>query len=161
MQTQNPEMVRELRDSLKAQGFEAMPLNVAGTLQPVIEVNPRLLRRCSIVKTNTLSNGTSATIYTTPTDADFFLVGGFVSYTKDATSTSTNSNLRVTIDGATADVLIISGLTLTAEGKAASISFPVPIKVDRGTNILLLNSTAVANIRSHGGITGYLVPDHT
>lgn len=125
---------------------------------PVVETNPKLLRRCDVVRSNTATNSTSVTLYTTPTDKDFFLVGCGVSVIKDVTSTSLYTRMQITPAGdAARQILNLPGLSLTVQTLATSLSLPDPIKLERNTTITIQNSTNVANITASGYIIGYLV----
>lgn len=126
---------------------------VSEEIVPVVVVE----RFCNIVKRNSVTNGTSATIYTTPTDKDFYIVAANISTIKDATSTSLTERISVTIEGLLIAILEICSLTLTPQNDSMSISFPRPIKVDRGTNITVTNSTNVANITTVANIYGFTV----
>jgi len=121
----------------------------------VSDINPKGLRRCNIVRMNQASNATTATIYTTPTDKDFYLCSYSHNVIKDATSTSTFSNINVTVDGAVQQISRIVSITLTAQNIGYATSLAIPIKLDRGTTITVTNSTNVANVTSCASITGY------
>jgi hypothetical protein len=124
---------------------------IADFIQPVINIyaSPNIIRK------GTASNSTSGTIYTTPSDKDFYLTNCAISVTKDATSTSTGSDIQVTINGVTFQILTLATLTLTAQNMSNSMDFSNPIKIDRGTPIQILNATNVANVRAVGNIVGF------
>lgn len=154
----NTETAEEIRDVFKMQqNVDGIISNVAGQIIPVVDVNPKHARRCLVARRATATNATTATIYTTPSDKDFFLNSLSVGYIKDATSTSLYSGITATIDGVARELLLIPGITLTAANGSVSVSFPVPLKVDRGTSILCVNSTNVANVSCISCITGYTV----
>jgi len=150
--------MKELRDVTQVyQATQTLP-NILGTqIIPVIEVNPKLLRRIDILKAGSVSNGTTSTVYTTPADQDFFIVAVSLSVTKDATSTSTSSGVTCIVGGAAVEITSIAGLTLTAQSSTISVALPTPIKVDRSSNITVTNSTNVANVRARANVLGYLV----
>lgn len=136
---------------------DIIPSQLAEKVVPVMEVNPKMLRRCNIVRGQEAANSTSGTIYTTPADKDFFMVACQLGVIKDVTSTSTLSTLRATIDGVQQKLLEIPGITLTAQSAVVSLSFPDAIKIDRNTAIVITASTNVANIQTVGTIIGYTV----
>jgi len=149
--------ILELREAAKLQpGAESVPNQLGKEIIPVININPKHCRVVDLVRSNFANNATSATIYTTPTDADFFLVASILSLVKDVTATSIASAINVTIDGASRSVNYIRGITLQAQDQHVSISYPFPIKVDRNTNITVTNSAANANISATGIILGYV-----
>ena len=154
----NTDTKKEMNDAMRGNAVSNIaPTKINDSVQPVININPKDYRRCNIIKRASALNSTSATIYTTPTDKDFYLVGATLSLIKDATSTSTYSALDVTINGARGEIIYIPTITLTAETQSLSISLPFPILVDRNTTIRVLNGTNVANITSSGTIVGYTV----
>jgi hypothetical protein len=150
--------MKELKDGVKLQQLkDVVPNQLADKVIPVMEVNPKLLRRCNLVRSIDATNATSGTIYTVPTDRDFYLVAASISTIKDVTATSVESAITVFIDGVARKLLSIAGITLTTQTLALANSFPDPIKIDRGTNISVTNTTNVGNIKSIGGIAGYTV----
>lgn len=154
----NSELKKELQEGAKTQSFkEIVPSQLADKVVPVMEVNPKLLRRINLVKTAECNNATTATVYTTPSDKDFYLCGGNLSLIKDVTATSVRSGINFTSEGVGCVLLRIVGITLTVEQDTVSISLPYPVKVDRGTNITVTNSTNVGNVFSQGTIYGYII----
>lgn len=148
--------IQRFVDEAKLQSANGVPTQLNNQIVPVFEVNPRLTRFCDIVKTNSIANQTSATIYTTPTDKDFFLTSASLSYIKDVTSTSTGVAINVTINGLATSVLALPGITLTVSQGQISNTFLHPLKIDRNTNIAVISSTSVANIKAQGCISGYI-----
>lgn len=137
---------------LNTKSSDTLP-STMNILTPVIPIT----RYCNIVRRQEAINVLTATIYTTPTDKDFYLTAATLSFIKDATSTSLSSTIRVVIEGITWQILSLAQLTLTAQSGNQSISFPFPIKIDRGTNITVQNNTNVANVATYGTIMGYTV----
>lgn len=123
------------------------------TIVPIIPIEPR----CDIIKSASATNATSAVIYNTPADKDFYITAMSLSLIKDVTSTSASSTIAMYIDGVQTFTLGITSITLTVQSETISISLPNPIKVDRGTAITVTNTTNVANINTRGTVYGYLV----
>jgi len=154
----NSDLTSEIIKAIKAAtARDSMPYQIAEKVVPVIEVNPSQNRVANIVRVNVAVNATTATIYTTPTTKDFYLTGASLSLIKDATATSTRSYISIVIDGLNTGILDITGITLTPQNQTITISFPTPIKIDRGTNINIVNTTNVANVNARGDIIGYTV----
>jgi hypothetical protein len=154
----NSDLFKELREGIKLQQLrDVIPSQLADKVVPVMEVNPKMLRRINSVKNNIATNATSATIYTTPTDKDYFLCGFTLSMIKDVTSTSTSSRVLATIDGVSTILASIVGISLTPQADSISVQFLEPVRVDKGTNITVTNSTNVANVSANGTIYGYTV----
>lgn len=156
-QINNSETIRELRKAAALQlGKDNVPTELTNSIVPVIEINPRLTRVTNILRSNNFANNTTATIYTTPSDQDFYLTGASLSFIKDATATSTDITLRSTINGAVRLILECVSLTLTADSQTTFMSFPIPIKIDRNVTITITSNTAVGNITVGGVIMGYV-----
>jgi hypothetical protein len=154
----NGDLIKEMREGAKIMlSADGVPSEITDKVVPVMECNPNLFRKISIIKTASLTNGTAATIVTAPTDRDFFICGITLSVIKDVTSTSLATDVRTTINGNVATLMIISGQTLTAQSATMSISFSNPIKVDKGANVTLNHTTNVANIRGDAIVYGYYV----
>ena len=153
----NTQTLKELQNAGKIQiSKDIIPNQLAEKIVPVMEVNPRLLRICNIVRDGAAVNAASANIYTVPTNQDFYLTSCSLSVVKDVTSTSTFSVIGLKINGLSSYPLRLQFLTLTATRADLSINFQFPIKVDRGTNITVENDTTTANVSSRATIQGYL-----
>ena len=127
-------------------------------LTGTIELNPDLQRISNIIAENSASNATSATIYTTnnnPSTQQFYLTSVTLSMIKDATSTSVESDVNITMGGVVYSILTIPSLTLTAQNQSIFQSFKQPLPIDANTAITVTNSTNNANIKANGTITGY------
>lgn len=147
----NSQQVKELVDALKLdRNVEKIPAAI-----PVVETNPKLLKNL-LINSNTASNATSATVFSTPATQDYYLCAFTLSWCKDATATATLCALNVTVDGAVKITGRISGITLVATEQTLSVTLPHPIKVDRGTNINITNNNNVANVVASATIFGYI-----
>lgn len=157
----NSETTRELIDAGKLQVVQGVPQTIANYIQPVMEVNPKLLRRITITRDNTKTTTGSAIIYTTPATQDFYLVGYTISVIKDVACDAATGGvafISVVIDGATRTFGNIVGITLTAQNEAFSHSFPIPMKIDRSTTILITGPAHAAGVLvKSGSIFGYVV----
>ena len=157
----NSDLTKGIADNAKIQiNVDRVPDQLADKVVPVMETNPRLLRIAKIAQSGALTNATSATIYTVPNGVDLYITSACLSMTKDATSTSTVGTMRaLTEDGiaTTSDILVISGITLTAQHSNVCCSFDTPIKISGGNTVRIISGTNVANIIIYGSFTGYLV----
>lgn len=159
-QIYNSELTDELKIGAKIQlSRDRIPNEIAEKVVPTMEVNPKLLKNCNILRHATAINTTATTVYSVPSDIDFYLCGCSLSVIKDATATSINSAIQITVDGDSNFFrpISIAGLTLTPQSLSESVDFNRPIKVKRGTNISVINSTNVANCTSSACIWGYTV----
>lgn len=149
----NPSITEDASRILNTKTGDNVGVEVNPIIQPVIQIT----RTCNIVKSTQASNTLTATIYTTPSDKDFYLTSASISMIKDVTATATRSYITAIIEGSTVAFCDIASFTTTVHNEAMSMTFPVPIKIDKGTNIVITNDTNVANIRSRGTIIGYTV----
>jgi hypothetical protein len=147
----NPSITEDAYRIFNTKMSDNIGIEVNPIIQPVVEIK----RNCDIVK-SIATGQTSNTIYTTPTDKDFYLVGATLSLIKDATATSTLSALKVYINGVQTTLMQIPGLTLTAQSQSMAFSFP-EIKIDRNTAITITNTTNISNIYLSGTIIGYTI----
>lgn len=154
MDSINPAVIKAIQNTT---GLQSQTNTPSGAFTPVSDVNPAHNRVCNIVRSTQAVNATAATIYTTPTDQDFYLTAANLAVMKDATSTSLFSSIQVLINGAQQRTLRLNTITLTADSRSQEISFPVPIKIDRGTNITIENNTGIANITTGATIYGFTV----
>lgn len=122
---------------------------------PVIEVGVKSVKN-AIAANAGLSNATSATVYTCPSNQDFYLTSCILNMIKDATSTSLYVTLRVYINGQSTTLIYIPCFTLTAQTMSCNLIFPHPLKLDRGSQINVLSDTNVANIKAYGSISGFI-----
>jgi hypothetical protein len=149
----NSQVTAEIRDALKLNvGTEKIPEAI-----PVIEVGMKLTKN-AISRTGGSAATGSATIYTTPTDQDFYLTGFNFSYSKNATcDVATGSiNLTAFIQGANVAICLLSVLTLTAEKDTISVTLTHPIKIDRGKAIAISGTFTAGAMARNGAIYGYI-----
>lgn len=119
---------------------------------PNIPVHPRI----NIVRHANGTDVTSQLIYTTPTDKDFYLQSLHLAVSSSATATNTILCIKAYVDGLQKQLICILKNTLTAtSGVSTGLVFPIPIKIDRGTNIDLTSDTNNTLFKMTGCITGY------
>jgi len=154
----NSELTKELIDGGKIQtAYDPVPKHLAEKVVPVMEVNPKILQPINIfVRGSSAASGTS-TIYTTPTDKDFFLCGVSCDMNSDAAADNTYYVLQATLqDGTTLD-LRWQKTTLTAFNKTAIYNFPKPIKLKKGSTVTIGTTFTVGAATKDVTIWGYLV----
>jgi len=143
MINQNTNITKEIKAALGLSELTGYPRKVADAIIPVVEVNKKF---CDVVESGT--NG--ATIYTTPTTRDFYLCSAFVSYySGDGTE---NVYITAVINGVTKNIIYGRAHATAATGETIagfSINPCYPIKIDRGTAIIVVGTAGYA------GISGY------
>lgn len=157
-QIYNTKLISELKEGAKLQQLrDIIPSQLAEKVVPVMEVNPKLLRRTNILRSSSRSTTTNGlTIYTTPTNQDFYLTYAQLNYMTDAAADNTTLRLTCTIDGATRDILTVCKQTLTATSGNIILPLQYPIKIDRGTNIQLVMAFTVGASIAYPVIGGYV-----
>jgi len=151
---------QDLTDELRLNvAYDLIPTTVRSDIQPVVEVKKKW---CNIVRSNSASASTASnlTIYTTPADKDFYLVAAVVSIAKNAAcdTASGGTSLSATVEGTAQPIVTIRSLTLNAQFVTQTLQLPIPIKVDRNTNIILSGSTFGAGEFARGAnIIGYIL----
>ena len=149
----NPKVASNLSEAGKLQQSEGVPSQISDQYVPTLDVNPVPTKVVDVVKVNS-TTGTSTTIYTTPTDEDFYLTGLELSISKLATNTATNSYIQIEVNGLVTKLCWIAQTASTARDAEVQRDFTYPIKVDRGSAIQIINS-AGTNILSLGVVTGF------
>ena len=154
MRHYNSSISRIMIDGLNLKG-ENSTNEINDIIIPTFETNPRLVKDGTCyVGANT--NSTATTMVTLPADKQFYITGACITTQKDATATSTSFNISITKDAEVGKQIIVTpGVTLTAGIIGNSIMFSNPIKVDKGTAIIINSATNVGNFRTSAVISGY------
>lgn len=154
----NSDLSKELIRGAKIQtSKDSVPSQLAEKVVPVMEVNPRLLRLTTNAPQIASSTTGAKTVYTTPTNQDFYLTGFTFAYIKDATSdAATSLDFRVKVNGATLTLFSFPIITLTASSGQISVTLANPLKLDRNTVIDYTGTfTAGVCVRA-GSATGFV-----
>ena len=154
---QNTDSITAIRDGARLSISEGFPTQLSNICMPVMDMTPDFHRKTNIVRTGTVTNGTTTTIYTTPTDRDFFLASCSLAFIKDVTATATYCSLAAYFDAVERNILFYPHLATTVQTGSLSQVFIPPLKVDRGTIIRTRVDTNNANESAYGTITGYTV----
>lgn len=156
----NSNLTKAIIEGAKLQtSTDKIPDELAEKVVPVMEVNPNLLRNINFVKRVNIVNTATTTVYTTPTDKDFYLTNAFLNFIKDALNTSVSTQLIITTEDSITDAIIsFAQLTLTAQVGNENVQFNPAIKLKRGSNITAsAASVAAGNISMNVGFAGYFV----
>jgi hypothetical protein len=159
VQIKNNDTIKEIIKGANIQTNEQIPLELARSVVPTMEVNPALLRKANIVRGGTANTSSStSSVYTTPTDRDFYLTSVNYFITKDAASDNASNTVIINVAESGDQVLIsVPAITATALTYGTSLTFSHPIKLTRGTTVRMSSSfTAGVLIRSLN-ITGYTI----
>lgn len=147
VQNQNSDTSKELIQAGKLQtAAQEVPRDIARSIVPTIECNPKLLRFTEVIRSNTCSDAANLTIMTPTSAKDFYITGVAIALSKDVLAQSTASVVSATVGGFSSPIMTFRYEPLTAESKYFYCEFTKPIKIDRGTSISLANSSAVPSI---------------
>lgn len=150
---QSKEVIDKVSDELKIQPAMKIPREIMDKIQLVYNVNPT--NSGNIIKAVTKITSGAVGFFTTPTTRDFFLTSAFLQNQSDVAATNTLGSLTVVVGGITIPILEFSKITLTIFNDSLTLSFPNPIKIDRGTAVVLNNTFGLGVSVSSAGITGY------
>jgi hypothetical protein len=137
----NGDTLKEVREGGNLQpGADIIPSILQNTIVPVMEVNPKLLRRINFMTgTSTATTGVLST-GNISTTKDFFLVGISIGLTKDITCDAASSGIQVfcTPEGMTGNITLLNFpiLTLTAQDIHKTVMFPMPIKLNKASSAI-------------------------
>jgi len=145
----NPTISQNALRILNTKGFN-LDEEVSGLVAviPITSI-PRIVRGTSRTTTG------NSTIYTTPSDKDFYLTGFYISATADVASDCVLYNFQITVDGVSQRIFSMVKTTLTAFNQTQFVALPIPIKIDRGTAITIGQSFTVGTSTVASAIYGY------
>ena len=144
----NSKLIQSIIKQAKLQlSVDKVPSELAEKVIPVLNVNPD--RDIQVVGAGA-DDAATATLMTTHAIKETFLIGLSLTVSKDIVSTSISSTINATPSQSVAKNLLRLGYEpLTAGEHVLNITFPIPIKLEKGTTIVVTNSTAVASINAH------------
>lgn len=157
MKITSSDLRKEVQEGASIQSAEGLPTELGNTVIPVMEVNPKLLRRVNFLKRAALSNAATASIFTAVSDRDTYITAASLTYSADVTATTTSVQIEIVVDGATIQILNFARVSLQVQNGEMCQSFVPPIKIDRGSAVIIRSGTAVANIVAVACIQGYIV----
>lgn len=161
MQYTSSTLANEVRDVLKLQvGRDKFP-----SVLPVIDVNPKHARVINkLIASSSVTTGTT-TVYTTPTDRDFYLYGISIGYSKDAVCDQATGTINVQCTPASTSTAVtifaLPLLTLTAQQFMNQVSFDIPILLARGTNVTFGNASFTVGLQSRSCCLQGLIVDNS
>ena len=144
---QSKEVIDKISDELKIQPALVIPRVISKDIQLTYGVNPvRVSDNIDAMSDVAEKTTTGALIIlTTSSDKDYFLTSLNVSFVKDAVCDSATGAYSVTviINGRSTFLVSLPIITLTAERADIFLAFPSPIKLDRGSNIVITGTFTV------------------
>lgn len=159
----NTELFKEIKDGAKIQQMtDAIPSQLQGTVVPVMEVNPKLLRKTNFISGSTSSATGALSVITASTSVDTFITNLNVNLIKDATCDQATGvvSIACTQDGIGKTLIRIPVITLTAQVFNMEIGFMNPIKVDRGSVITFSTSYSVGVMVRSAQVQGFTLENN-
>lgn len=154
MDTRNSDTLKEMREAFGVQTATDKTVSPI----PVVDVNPKNLRRANIASGTSSAATGNFTVYTTPSDKDFFLTGVQMQYMKDATADNTTVAITATEDsGATITLITTRTITTTAYTAAINRELVPPIKLKRNSNVIMSGTFTVGALTRAACVSGYTV----
>jgi hypothetical protein len=156
----NGQTLSELREAAFLQlQRDRLPVRLAETIVPVVELNPKLLRRVTHVLTaNRTSTGTTTMRNATP-DREFYITSAVISVQGTAATATLDCGLACTVNGSTGDIIAF-GQDATAgavPGREIFLSFAHPIKIDINTAISFRCTYTAGAVNGRCQVHGYEV----
>lgn len=157
----NSNVAEEIRDVLKLQqNVDGNISNVAGQIIPVVDVNPKHARIVNVCQRLTKTTTGDGTVYTTPSDKDFYMTNLQLSFIKDAACDAATGNLSVTAflpDGSNPFLLSMPIITLTAQQSQGFFNFSAPVLLKKGSAIVSTGSFTAGALSRTVNVIGYTV----
>ena len=163
MKINNSDLTKELIEGAKlSSAIGTIPSEMQTTVVPVMEVNPRLLRKCNIIRSSILTTNANGTLLTASTTQQTFITSCSVAFIKDIVcdmSSGLGPGIDLVQGGATVRLCYFPIITLTAQNDSMTMSFDPPILIDKGSAVTANRGsafTAGVCVRAMT-ITGYVV----
>lgn len=153
-QVQRQEVIQNIIERLRLDAaLGNIPTSTATQIQAIINAEP--IPRIQ-AEFGAMSDGTTNTIITTHATKKTYLTSVSLTVNKDVNSNAVLSTIDAQPKGGAA--LAIFSLRyepLTANEFESNMTFPIPILLEPGTNIVVTNNSGTASIDARGTITYY------
>lgn len=154
LENRNSDTISEIRAALALQtSTDKIPNPI-----PVVEVNPKMLRRVNYIDSQAATNAASTGFTALPNRKRLFLTSAVLSYVKDGTSTATSCALQVQLKGgaSNSNLIVLPSLSATAQSDTLQCVFNPPVELEEASTPRIIGS-ASANMTVRGQIHGFLV----
>ena len=137
---------------------DVVPSELAEKVLPVLEVSPEKIVNHG-GSSNKIVTGLS-TLFTTPTDRDFFLTSYSLLNQSDVSADNILVTYQVTLaSGEQINLIELAKITLTVYQESVTKALNFPIKLKRGSNIVFGSTFTVGVSKTSSSFTGYTVED--
>lgn len=159
-QIKKTDLIQEVIEVAGLGTMDKKPSTLMSSVIPVIDVNPKHARITNVVKQIATGASGSQTVYTTPSNQDFYLTYLHLSYQCSSTADNTYIQISAPINGATISLIYCIKNTLTAKEGDLVVTFPQPIKIDRSGTIEHSTSFTAGTVSRSTTIGGYVVNNY-
>jgi hypothetical protein len=142
------------QDLALSSAVDETPRKLKGDVQPTWEMNPRA---SYIAKSAAGSATASVTVYTTPSDKDFFLTSIYVGVAKDIVQDGTSVSLQLNTVNGVAVYWYLPVTATLAQNVSMSLALPYPLKLDRASTIKIVGAFTAGTCNKSATITGYIL----
>jgi len=144
VEIQSKEAIDKISDELKVQPSIEIGRKLSDSIQPVFEVSAVPQVRS---EEQAFADSTGGTIFTTHATKKTFLVGISLTVSKDAVNNGILSTVQGFMLGTGAKNLLLTNYEpLTAGSFTHTMMFPIPVQMEFGSIISLVNGAALASI---------------
>lgn len=151
MKHYNPSITERANRIFNLKNGDGMSEEIDGPVA-VIPVSPI----CQLVKNVTATTSGNTTIFTTSGSKDTYITAVHMSVNTDAANTGGGTRVTAVIQGVTVELCRIAKLsTGLAIQRDTSISFPFPVKLDRGTTVILAHDFGAGTANFAATVVGY------
>lgn len=159
----NAQLTKEVIEGAKIQtSHDAVPQQLAKSVVPTMETNPKLLRIINYHKSASRVTTGTESLATTSATKDTYITNIHFSFVKDATQDGATGHQSVqgTINGLVRDLISTAMLVTTAQNETCVINFCTPVKLDRNTAISMWAPAYTTGLMCRScNIFGYEVED--
>lgn len=132
--------------------------DLLNTVQPIVDTAPD--RFTEVLGSGSSGSTGSTTVLTAESGKrDTFITGIWLSVMKDSSCDNTTTQVTAVINGATVNLIDIRSITLTATDNNIYVPFEKPLKIDRGSAILLSKTFAAGVLIASANAFGYTVDE--
>lgn len=155
----NSDTLRELREASQIQqASEPTPSSLHASIIPVMEVNPKLLRRTGVLCESTRSTtANGVTLLAAKPAQDIFITAINCTNVQDATSDNTSIGVQFYENGVQRYAYRRLKPTTTASATADQVRFNPPLRVDRNTALTFTGTFTAGTMTTTTTVFGYVV----
>jgi len=149
MQSFNQTIGQDIQRIFKTKGENIVA--IADIVQPTKEIQTRI----NILKRVSYTTSGTSSVYTTPTDKDFYLCFAEISFLSDVLNDTLLVQLSVILDGESLVLAELRKVSLAIAANQLYIVFNQPLKLDKGTAINILGTYTAGALTKSAIIGGY------